>query len=274
MFGRKPTFLYSLFFVALFGGLSAFAPTYMTLCLLIFLTGCGIGGNIVVDSCLFMEFLPQARRSLAGFLVIFYSIGGVLASLISIGVFHVLPDCTGGDDWMQCKGWGWRVVLLISSGFALLFLAIRIFLFEVEESPYYSLMKRNLPQLFDTLNHILMANKHPIGSIELPKVVDMIKEYDEYIRGEEVFLSTCNPEEANIPDSSPNNMMETDIGFFKRFITVFSGWISCLSVLKGRMLVNTILLGIVWILVNLGFTMYENKTKFAFLMFILGLVHL
>lgn len=67
--GRKPTFNITLFVTGAFGIASAFAPNFVVLCVLMFLLGTGLGGNLPVDGTLLLEFIPQSRQNLLTLLV-------------------------------------------------------------------------------------------------------------------------------------------------------------------------------------------------------------
>lgn len=64
MQGRKWAFNGTLLMVAVFGGFAGRAESLVTACLLFGFLGFGLGGNLVVDGTLLLEFLPARKKSL------------------------------------------------------------------------------------------------------------------------------------------------------------------------------------------------------------------
>ncbi len=118
--GRKAIFQTTVLVYSLFNGLAALAGGPITLMLMRFLAGLGLGGELPVVSTLVSEFSPAKQRG--RFVVLlesFWAYGSVLAALIG---FLVVPTL------------GWRAALLIGALPALYVVVIRRFL---PESPRF-----------------------------------------------------------------------------------------------------------------------------------------
>lgn len=119
-FGRRLVFQATLLAYSLFTGLAALAGSALSLGLLRFLAGLGLGGELPVAATLVAELSPAARR---GFMVVllesFWAYGSVLAALVS---YLLIPT------------YGWRAALLVGALPAFYVFVLRRL---VPESPRY-----------------------------------------------------------------------------------------------------------------------------------------
>lgn len=114
--GRKRMMLYSVFFYALFTGLTAFATDFWTFCILRFITGFAMGSEWSTGVALLAETWPnRARPKGAGFLQSGFGFGTLIAALV----------------WLVLSQWNplgentWRLVFIIGALPALFCLYIR-----------------------------------------------------------------------------------------------------------------------------------------------------
>ncbi|MEO8993765.1 MAG: MFS transporter [Rhodanobacter sp.] len=114
-FGRKPVFLGSLLIYGLFTALTAIAPSYGWLLALRLLTAIGVGAEYAAINATISELIPALVRGRAGALVMnFWSIGAMLAALLSIVLLAVLPP-----------QYAWRAVFGFGAVIALMTVALR-----------------------------------------------------------------------------------------------------------------------------------------------------
>lgn len=96
--GRKRMMLYSVFFYALFTGLTAFANDFWTFCFLRFITGFAMGSEWSTGVALLAETWPnRARPKGAGFLQSGFGFGTLLAALVWLVLSQTMP--MGEDTW-------------------------------------------------------------------------------------------------------------------------------------------------------------------------------
>ncbi|WP_310828796.1 MFS transporter [Paenibacillus pedocola] len=127
-FGRKSVLLWTLLIFSLASGLSAFAAGFAILCVLRFIAGFGLGGELPVASTLVSESMPAAERGRAVVLLeSFWAVGWIAAALIA---YFVIPD------------YGWRVAFAIGAVPALYALYLRR---AIEDSPRFAEMKKKAP---------------------------------------------------------------------------------------------------------------------------------
>ncbi len=121
-FGRKPVFLGSLLIYGVFTALTAAAPSYGWLLALRLLTAIGVGAEYAAINATISELIPRLVRGRASALVMnFWSVGAILAALLSLVLLAVLPPQIA-----------WRAVFGFGALIALMTLVLRRFL---PESP-------------------------------------------------------------------------------------------------------------------------------------------
>jgi len=157
--GRKAIFQTTLLTYSLFTGLSALAGGPITLMLVRFLAGLGLGGELPVVSTMVSEFSPAKQRG--RFVVLlesFWAYGSVLAALIG---FLVVPTL------------GWRAAFLIGALPALYVVVIRRWL---PESPRFLVSQgrvaeaETIVQQIETDAGVPPATKPPeVTAISVPK---------------------------------------------------------------------------------------------------------
>ncbi|WP_339286687.1 MFS transporter [Paenibacillus sp. FSL E2-0201] len=124
-FGRKPILLWTLLIFSAASGLSAFATGFGILCVLRFIAGFGLGGELPVASTLVSESMPARERGRAVVLLeSFWAVGWIASALIA---FFVIPD------------YGWRVAFGIGAVPALYALYLRR---AIDDSPKFAEIKK------------------------------------------------------------------------------------------------------------------------------------
>ncbi|KAG8862219.1 hypothetical protein FRB96_001798 [Tulasnella sp. 330] len=137
VWGRRISFNSTLLIVGVFATAAAGAPEYIFLCFFASIWSIGVGGNLPVDSAIFLEFLPGTHKYLLTVLSIWWAFGQLLASLIA---WAILPwnSCPINTD--QCLRWqnmGWRYYVIVMGALMMILWAIRFFIFKLYESPKY-----------------------------------------------------------------------------------------------------------------------------------------
>ena len=148
--GRRAGFQLTVLIFALFGLLSAFAPSWEWLLVLRFITGFGLGGALPLDFSLYAEFLPTKNRGRN--LVIlesFWALGTVIAA---------------GLAWVLVPNFGWRPLLASSAVAAALVLWIRR---KIPESPRYLAISGKADEAREVIAGIARENGQPAPEQDL-----------------------------------------------------------------------------------------------------------
>lgn len=114
-FGRRAVFLASLMIYGLATFATAFAPGIWVLLVLRFIGGVGVGAEYSAVNAAIAELIPRAKRGFAAsFVMNFWSVGTLLAALLSWLVFSLVP-----------ADFAWRVVFACGGVVALATLWLR-----------------------------------------------------------------------------------------------------------------------------------------------------
>ncbi|KAH7324931.1 major facilitator superfamily domain-containing protein [Stachybotrys elegans] len=141
VFGRKWGFNLTLGLTAFWGLVAAGAPNFVAIAFFAALWSFGVGGNLPVDSAIFLEFLPGSHQYLLTVLSIDWAIAQVIANLIA---WPLLGNLTCSSDDEQCSradNMGWRYFVITMGGLTLVMFAIRFLFFTIFESPKYLMGK-------------------------------------------------------------------------------------------------------------------------------------
>lgn len=141
LFGRKWAFNLTIGITGVFGLIAAGSPNFAAICVFAALWSVGVGGNLPVDSAIFLEFLPASHQYLLTVLSIDWAFAQLVASLVA---WPLLGDftCQQTDtDCTRSKNMGWRYFMIAMGGLSMVMFVIRFALFTIYESPKY-LMSR------------------------------------------------------------------------------------------------------------------------------------
>ena len=77
------SFNITLFLAGAFGLAAGGAPNFIALASLLAVVGLGVGGNLPVDSAVFLDFVPGTHQYLLTILSIWWSVGQLAVALVS-----------------------------------------------------------------------------------------------------------------------------------------------------------------------------------------------
>nr|GEY94343.1 organic cation/carnitine transporter 7-like [Tanacetum cinerariifolium] len=160
-----PGFLGSTIVTSLAGLISCVAPNYVTLLILRFIVGFGLGGAHVFTTW-FMEFVPTLTRGT--WMIAFYvscSIGTTVEALLAWGIVEMF---------------GWRLLLGVSSLTSLFAL---LFYKKVPESPRFLYAKGELAKASKILEGGAELNKRPLPGEE-DEIKDVTLDVDKTVASE------------------------------------------------------------------------------------------
>lgn len=148
-YGRKSVLLWTLLLFSAASGLSAFATSFAVLCVLRFIAGFGLGGELPVASTLVSESVPVQERGRAVVLLESFWAGGWIAA--ALVAYFVIPR------------YGWQAGFLIGALPALYALYLRV---SIEDSPRFTAQKDHSASYRDKFMTV-WAVKHRRSTIML-----------------------------------------------------------------------------------------------------------
>ncbi|KAI0370954.1 MFS general substrate transporter [Pilatotrama ljubarskyi] len=137
IWGRRWSFNVTLFLAGVFGLAAGGSPDFITLASLLAVLGLGVGGNLPVDSAVFLDFVPGSHQYLLTILSIWWSVGQLVASFVAWPLIANFSCPQGSTTCTRAENMGWRYLLFTLGGMTLLLWAIRFFVFPLYESPRF-----------------------------------------------------------------------------------------------------------------------------------------
>ncbi|KAH9003689.1 MFS general substrate transporter [Lactarius hatsudake] len=232
IWGRKWSFNLTLFIGGVFGTAMGGSLTFVTLASLAAISSVGVGGNIPVDSAVFLDFIPSSHQYLLTFMAIWWTFGQLFGALVAwplIANFSCAPTgpCTRSDNM------GWRYFVFTLGAVMLLFSFARLFAFPLYESPRYLLGRGR--------DADAVAVVHKIARYNGAETTLTVKDLEEAARGAEEKQNASAHRWQPLSEGSP----WTGRHVRALFATKKMAW-------------STTLLIWIWGLIGLATTLYNN----------------
>ncbi|KAI0350963.1 MFS general substrate transporter [Trametes cingulata] len=159
VWGRRWSFNVTLFLAGVFGLAAGGSPDFLTLASLLAVLGLGVGGNLPVDSAVFLDFVPGSHQYLLTILSIWWSVGQLVASFVAWPLIANFSCPQGSTDpCTRSENMGWRYLLFTLGGMTLLLWAIRLFVFPLYESPRFLVGRGRDAEAVDVVRRIAEFN--------------------------------------------------------------------------------------------------------------------
>lgn len=168
--GRKLAFNMSLLLSAVLTILTGAMGTFTTYCLFVILSCFAAGGNLVLDTCVFLEYLPHKNQWLLTFFAFFWGVGQTLAVLFA---WAFLPkySCDSADYCPSHINKGWRYTYYVNGAFVLVIALLRIFVVRLKETPKFLVSNNRDAEAVETLQQ-LAAKYNRTCSLTLEQLED------------------------------------------------------------------------------------------------------
>lgn len=170
--GRRWAFNLTIVMTAVFGLAGAFAPSFAAIAWLALLWSAGVGGNLPVDSAIFLEFLPGSHQYLLTVLSVNWALAQLLANLVAWPLLGHWT-CESADPCPPAANRGWRYFLTAMGGLALLMCVIRTVFFTLYESPKY-LMGQGRPAEAVSVVHEIARRNGTTTSLSVEQLDDLM----------------------------------------------------------------------------------------------------
>ncbi|AOW01917.1 major facilitator superfamily domain-containing protein [Yarrowia lipolytica] len=160
--GRKFAFNSSLILSAVFAMIAAGMPNLAGYCVLVAMSAAAAGGNLVLDTTVFLEFLPSSQQWLLTLLAAWWGVGQLIAVLV-IWPFMANYQCESKDYCPKHINMGWRYSWITLGGMVLILGILRITVIRLIETPKFNLCEGNVEQVVKDLHKIANAGGKTIS---------------------------------------------------------------------------------------------------------------
>ncbi|OQD72622.1 hypothetical protein PENDEC_c020G02228 [Penicillium decumbens] len=171
IFGRRWAFNLTIGITAVFGLIAAGSPNFGAACAFAALWSVGVGGNLPVDSAIFLEFLPGSHQYLLTVLSIDWAFAQLLANLVAWPLLGSMT-CVQTKGCEKEKNMGWRYFLIAMGGLAMIMFVGRFVFFTVYESPKYLMGKGKNEEAVRVVHEVARRNGK-VSSLSLDKLDDL-----------------------------------------------------------------------------------------------------
>ena len=168
--GRKYAFNISLLICSASCIIAGAMPNWPSLGLFIALLGFGGGGNLVMDTTVFLEFLPSQKQWLLTLLAGWWGVGQAIAGFIAWG--FMAPEkwnCPDAESCTRDNNWGWRYVLFTGGALVFVLSILRVTVVRLRETPKYLLGLGKDAEVIETFEFLAKKYNRPC-SLTLEKL--------------------------------------------------------------------------------------------------------
>jgi MFS family permease len=135
------------------------SPNWTVLGLFVCLCSFGAGGNLVLDTSVFLEFLPSKDQWLLTLMAAWWGVGQLIAGLLAWAFLpNFSKDCTTVENCTYANNKGWRYVWYTSGSLVFVMSIARITVIKLRETPKFLVGEGRDAECVETLQFI--ANKY------------------------------------------------------------------------------------------------------------------
>jgi MFS family permease len=138
--------------------IAASAPNFAAIGIFAAFWSFGVGGNLPVDSAIFLEFLPASHQYLLTILSIDWALAQVVANLVAWPLLGNLTCQQTDTECTRSQNMGWRWFVLTMGGITLIMFVCRFFLFTIYESPKYLMSKGRDEEAVEVVHKVAKRN--------------------------------------------------------------------------------------------------------------------
>lgn len=158
--GRKYAFNFSLLISGVFCIVAGASPNWIVLGLFTCLAAFGSGGNLVLDTTVFLEYLPSQNQWLLTLLACWWGAGQLVAGLFA---WAFLPNysCVPPQPCNWNTNPGWRYVWFANGALVFTMSLLRVTVIKLRETPKYLVGEGRDAECVDTLQYIAQRYNRP-----------------------------------------------------------------------------------------------------------------
>ncbi|KAF5712625.1 synaptic vesicle transporter SV2 [Fusarium mundagurra] len=153
--GRKYAFNITLFLCSVSCIIAGGMPNWPSLGLFIALVSFGAGGNLVMDTAVFLEYLPSNKQWLLTLMACWWGFGQAIAGFIAWG--FMVPkrwNCVDVETCTRGNNMGWRYVMFTGGALVFFLSLLRVTVVRLRETPKYLLGVGKEEEVIETFQYL------------------------------------------------------------------------------------------------------------------------
>ncbi|PNS20636.1 hypothetical protein CAC42_363 [Sphaceloma murrayae] len=158
--GRRLAFNTSLLICSVFTIIAGASPNWIVLGLFVCLSAFGAGGNLVLDTAVFLEFLPSRHQWLLTLMASWWGVGQLVAGLFA---WAFLPNYSCADE-ASCtydNNKGWRYVWFANGTLVFIMSLARLTVIRLKETPKYLVGEGKDAEVVESIQYIARKYDRP-----------------------------------------------------------------------------------------------------------------
>ncbi|KIH86469.1 MFS transporter [Sporothrix brasiliensis 5110] len=160
--GRRFAFNVSLIICSIACILAGAMPTWASLGVFVAFIGFGGGGNLVLDTTVFLEYLPGNKQWALTLLAAWWGLGQAVAGFIAWGFMSPgYLNCSSVATCTRQNNMGWRYVMFTSGALVFVMSILRLTVIRLKETPKYLLGQGEDAALVNTLQNLAVKYNRP-----------------------------------------------------------------------------------------------------------------
>ncbi|KAG6018213.1 hypothetical protein E4U43_007054 [Claviceps pusilla] len=192
--GRKYAFNISLFMSSVCCIVAGAMPSWPSLGLFIALLGFGGGGNLIMDTTVFLEYLPSNKQWLLSSLACWWGVGQAITGFIGWG--FLVPEkwnCIEAATCTKDNNFGWRYCLFTGGALVLAMSLLRVTVIRLRETPKYLLGRGQDDKVVETFQYLANRYDRPCSlTLEKLQACGTIRAVQGTNRGLSLRGSSCH----------------------------------------------------------------------------------
>ncbi|KAK4938606.1 Filamentous Growth Regulator [Elasticomyces elasticus] len=160
--GRRFAFNVSLFSCSLFAVCAGASPSWTVLGLFTSLAAFGSGGNLILDTTVFLEFLPGDKQWLLTLMACWWGLAPVIAAAFAWPFLSIDKyNCASAETCTYDNNKGWRYVWYSNAALIFVLSVLRVTVIRLKETPKYLLAKGKDEEVVETFRQISQKYNRP-----------------------------------------------------------------------------------------------------------------
>ncbi|KAK3934771.1 hypothetical protein QBC46DRAFT_70157 [Diplogelasinospora grovesii] len=160
--GRRYAFNISLLICSLSAIIAGGMPNWPSLGFFIACVGFGGGGNLILDTTVFLEYLPGNKQWALTLMAAWWGLGQAITGFIAWG--FLVPEqwnCSSVDTCTRDNNMGWRYVMFTAGALVFVMSILRVTVIRLLETPKYLLCMGEDAKVVETLQFIAAKYNRP-----------------------------------------------------------------------------------------------------------------
>ncbi|KAH7194385.1 major facilitator superfamily domain-containing protein [Fusarium oxysporum] len=153
--GRKYAFNITLFLCSVSCIIAGGMPNWPSLGFFVALLSFGAGGNLVMDTAVFLEYLPSNKQWLLTLMACWWGFGQAIAGFIAWG--FMVPErwnCVDVETCSRGSNMGWRYVMFTGGALVFFLSLLRVTVIRLRETPKYLLGVGKEEEVIETFQYL------------------------------------------------------------------------------------------------------------------------